>query len=72
MVISEEYINMGPEDPSNRKKYPSFLLMPNFRKLQEDSKNVSEGVNGKKTFSFGHCPNDGGGSTHARIFWPSF
>ena len=28
-------------NPSNRKKYPSFLLMPNFRKLQEDSKNVS-------------------------------
>ena len=27
----------------------------------------------KKTFSFGHCPNNwGGGSTHARIFWPSF
>ena len=34
-------LHMGPEDPSNRKKYPSFLLMPNFRKLQEDSKNVS-------------------------------
>ena len=34
-------MHMGPEDPSNRKKYPSFLLMPNFRKLQEDSKNVS-------------------------------
>ena len=32
-----------------------------------------EEVNRKKTFSFGHCPNDGGGgSTHARIFWPSF
>ena len=26
----------------------------------------------KKTFSFGHCPNNGGGSTHAQIFWPSF
>ena len=22
---------------------------------------VREGVNAKKTFSFGHCPNDGGG-----------
>ena len=33
---------------------------------------LREGVNGKKTFSFGHCPNDGGGSTHARICWPSF
>ena len=22
---------------------------------------VREGVNGKKAFSFGHCPNDGGG-----------
>ena len=34
-------MHMGPEDPSNRKKYPSFLLMPNFQKLQDDSKNVS-------------------------------
>ena len=33
--------HMGPEDPSNKKKYPSFLLMSNFRKLQEDSNNVS-------------------------------
>ena len=34
---------------------------------------IREGVNGKKTFFFGHCPNKGGGgSTHARIFWPSF
>ena len=31
-----------------------------------------EGVNWKKTVSFGHCPNYGGGSTHARIFWTSF
>ena len=23
---------------------------------------VREGLNGKKTFSFGHCPNDGGGA----------
>ena len=35
-------LHMGPEDPSNReKKYPSFLLMPNFRKLRDDSKYVS-------------------------------
>ena len=34
---------------------------------------IREDINGKKTFSFRHCPNDGGeGSTHARIFWPSF
>ena len=33
---------------------------------------LREGVNGKKTFSFGHCPNNGGGSTHARIFGPLF
>ena len=33
--------HMGPEDPSNRKKYPSFFLKPNFQKLQDDSKNVS-------------------------------
>ena len=33
---------------------------------------LREGVNEKKTISFGHCPNDGGGSTHARIFGPLF
>ena len=34
--------HMGPEDPTNReKKYPSFFLKPKFRKLQDDSKNVS-------------------------------
>ena len=32
---------MGPEDPSNWKKIPIIFLKPNFRKLQEDSKNVS-------------------------------
>ena len=38
---------MGPEDPSNReKKYPSFF-MPNFRKLQDDSKNVSLKIGSK-------------------------
>ena len=34
---------------------------------------IREGVKGKKTFSFGHCPNDGegGGSTHghAHMEW---
>ena len=34
--------HMGPEDPSNRKKYPSFLLMPNFRILQDNSILVSK------------------------------
>ena len=29
------------------KKYPSFLLMPNFHKLQEDSKNVSLKIGSK-------------------------
>ena len=33
---------------------------------------IREDINEKKTFSFGHCPNEGGGSTHARIFWPFF
>ena len=34
---------------------------------------LREDIDGKKTFSFGHCPNvGGGGSTHARIFWPFF
>ena len=31
---------------------------------------VRKDINRKKTFSFGHCPNEGGGSTHARIFGP--
>ena len=33
--------HMGPEDPSNRKKYPSFFLKPICGKVQVDSKNVS-------------------------------
>ena len=45
---------------------PSYVYWPQQR-LQ-----IREDINSKKTFSFGHCPNDGGGSTHARIFWPSF
>ena len=41
------------------------------------SSGLREGVNGKKMFSFGHCPNEGGGgggggSTHARMFWPFY
>ena len=39
-VLTTCLLHMGPEDPLNRKKYSSFLLMPIFRKLQEDSKNV--------------------------------
>ena len=31
----------GPEGVRNRKKHPSFLLMPNCHKLHENSKNVS-------------------------------
>ena len=33
---------------------------------------IREDINNKKTFSFGHCPNEGGRSTHARNFWPFF
>ena len=33
--------HIGPEDPSNRQKIPKIFLKPNFRKLQDDSKNVS-------------------------------
>ena len=33
---------------------------------------VREGVNGKKRFLSGIARMMGGGSTHARIFWPSF
>ena len=32
---------------------------------------IRDGVNGKKTFSFGHCPNDGGVYPCPK-FWPSF
>ena len=38
---------MGPEDLSNKKKYPSFFLQPNFRKLQNDSKNASLKIKSK-------------------------
>ena len=34
-------LHMGPEDPSNRKKYPSFFSKSNCRILQNISKNVS-------------------------------
>ena len=40
-------LHMGPEDPSNRKKYPSFFSKPNFRKLQNYSKNVSLKIGSK-------------------------
>ena len=43
--------------------------------VQSGNKGVilGKGSTEKKTFSFGHCPNDGwGGCTHARICWPSF
>ena len=33
--------HMGPEGVRNRKKHPSFLLMPNSHKLRKDSKNVN-------------------------------
>ena len=39
--IKKFWVHMGPEDPSNKKIYPSFFLKPNFRKLKYDSKNVS-------------------------------
>ena len=39
--------HMGPEDPSNRKKYPSFLFKPNCRKLQNISKSVSLKIGSK-------------------------
>ena len=39
--------HMGPEDPSNRKKYPSFFLKPNLRKLQDDSKYISLKIGSK-------------------------
>ena len=31
---------------------------------------IREDINGKKTFSFGHCPNDGGGTMgENHSFW---
>ena len=38
---------MGPKDPSNWKKIPYFFFMPNFRKLQADSKYVSLKIGSK-------------------------
>ena len=37
---------LGPEDPSNRKNTHHFLK-PNFRKFQDDSKNVSLRIGSK-------------------------
>ena len=42
----------------------NIFFVINFNKnisMVEVSQNVREDINGKKTFSFGHCPNDGGG-----------
>ena len=36
------------------KKYPSFLLMPNFRKLQDNSKNVSLKIGSRVPQKLGH------------------
>ena len=33
---------------------------------------LREDINRKKTFSFGHCPNEGGGVYPCPNFWPSF
>ena len=33
---------------------------------------IREDINGKKTFSFGHCPNDGGGLPMPEFFGPFF
>ena len=45
--------HMGPEDPSNRKRIPIIFLMPNFRKLQDDSKNVSLKIGSKQPQKLG-------------------
>ena len=39
-------------------------------KVAENGARLGKTSMKKKTFSFGHCPNEGGGSTHARIFGP--
>ena len=45
---SVSWVNMGPEDLSNREKNThNLFLMPNFRKWQEDSKNVSLKIGSK-------------------------
>ena len=38
---------MGPEDPSNRKKYPSFFVKQTFWKLQDISRNESLKIGSK-------------------------
>ena len=52
--------------------YTVHLCWPKLLELFFGTLQVREDINWKKMFSFGRCPNDGGGSTHARIFWPSF
>ena len=40
-IMDTYYTHMGLEGVRNRKKHPSFLLMPNSHKLRKDSKNVN-------------------------------
>ena len=52
-----------------------FVLVFDFLlvcKNQIFVKNLREGLNEKKRFLSGIARMMGGGSTHARIFWPSF
>ena len=54
----------------------NIFFVINFNKnisMVEVSQNVREDINGKKTFSFGHCPNDGeGGLPMPEFFGPLF
>ena len=54
--------------------FGNHVCTENIQKCYE-TYDIREGLNGKKTFSFGHCANEGGrggGPTHARSFWPLF
>ena len=46
-------ISFSKEDPSNRKN-THYFLMPNFRKLQDDSKNVSLKIGSRVPQKLGH------------------
>ena len=59
--------------PSSGRPMPPCFAWQTISANKYSTGSIREEILWKKTFSFGHCPkNGGGGSTHGRNFWPSF
>ena len=55
------------------KTFGSLYFFWSFQQLRLlVNKSLREGLNEKKTFSFGHCPNEGGGVYPCPIFFDPF